>query len=62
MKKGASINSERDRLRVQIRCIKTQIAGNSGTIAKIRNADAADLGLKMCVHELIEVPTSLFLL
>jgi len=40
----------------QIRDIQAQIAGNSGTIAKICNADVADLGFKMRVHELIEVP------
>ncbi len=40
----------------QIRYIQAQIAGNSGTIAKICNADGADLGFKMRIHELIEVP------
>jgi hypothetical protein len=55
---GTSINSGRSRLRVQIRPIKAQIAGNSGTTAKIYNAEGADLGLKMRGHELIEVPLS----
>ena len=45
-------------LESQIRYIQAQIAGNSGTIAKICNADVADLGFKMCFHELIEVPLS----
>jgi hypothetical protein len=50
--KGVSINSDRSRLRVRIRPIKAQIAGsNSGTIAKICNAEGADLGLKMRGHE-----------
>ena len=40
----------------QIRYIQAQIAGNSGTIAKICNTDVADLGFKVRIHELIEVP------
>ncbi len=40
----------------QIRYIQAQIAGNSGTIAKICNADVADLGFNMRFHEFIEVP------
>ncbi len=42
----------------KIRYIQAQIAGNSGAIAKICNADVADLGFKVRIHELIEVPLS----
>ncbi len=43
----------------QIRYIQAQIAGNSGTITKICNADVADLGFKVRIHELIEVPLNI---
>jgi len=43
-------------LGIQICHGKAQIAGNSGPIAEIRNAAVANLGFKMRVHELIELP------
>ena len=53
---GTSISSGYVRLSFKICHIKALIARNSGTIAKICNAEMANLGLKMHIHELIEVP------
>jgi len=54
--KGTSINSEHSRLEIQICHSKARIAGNSRPTDKICNAAVADLGFKMRVHELIEMP------
>ena len=40
-------------LRVKITRFETRIAGNSPAIAKIRNAEAGDFGLRAAGHELI---------
>ena len=47
------INSGRAGLRVKITRFKARIAGNSPAIAKIRNAEAGDFGLRAAGHELI---------
>ena len=47
------INSGRVDLRVKITRFETRIAGNSPAIAKIRNAEAGDFGLRAAGHELI---------
>jgi hypothetical protein len=47
------INSGAFELPAQIARIKARIAGNSGTIAKIRNTEPGDLRRKAMFHELI---------
>ena len=47
------INSGRADLRVKITRFKARIASNSTAIAKIRNAEAGDFGLRAAGHELI---------
>ena len=47
------ISSGRAGLRVKITRFETRIAGNSPAIAKIRNAEAGDFGLRAAGHELI---------
>ena len=53
---GTSNDSGYDRLRFKICHIKAQSARNSRSIAKICNAEMANFGLKMLIHESLEVP------
>ncbi len=58
---GTSIDSEYARLRFKICHVKARIAGNSSTPSSycedLQRRDG-EFGLKMLIHELIEVPKS----